>query len=181
MLERVWRKGSSLTLLVGIYTGTTTMQNSTEFLFKKLRKFCSFHVSSHILSLSGVVRIQSGVRGSKCSLTWDTGPWAFGRPLILTCRCPRWLLIRSWKDGYTLNSILSVWLLKIGTGWVRKRGNSLECAKRMRYPETDEKFVTFIYHKSLFGQPSLQFSFSHLIYHIYFWPSAMCVMRHPLH
>ena len=69
MLERVWRKGNSLTLLVGIYTGTTTMQNSTEFLFKKLRKFHSFHVSSHILSLSGVVRIQSGVRGSKCSLT----------------------------------------------------------------------------------------------------------------
>ena len=30
MLERVWRKGNPLTLLVGMQTGTATMENSTE-------------------------------------------------------------------------------------------------------------------------------------------------------
>ena len=30
MLERGWRKGSPLALLVGMYTGTATMENSTE-------------------------------------------------------------------------------------------------------------------------------------------------------
>ena len=34
MLERVWRKGNPLTLLVGIYIGTTTMENSIEVLQK---------------------------------------------------------------------------------------------------------------------------------------------------
>ena len=35
MLERVWRKGNPLTLLVGMQTGTATMENSVEILFKK--------------------------------------------------------------------------------------------------------------------------------------------------
>ena len=30
MLERVWRKGNSLTLLVGMQTSTITMENSVE-------------------------------------------------------------------------------------------------------------------------------------------------------
>ena len=36
MLERVWRKGKPLTLLVGMQTSTTTMENSVDFL-KKLQ------------------------------------------------------------------------------------------------------------------------------------------------
>ena len=35
MLERVWRKGNPLTLLVGMQTGTATMENSVE-ISKKL-------------------------------------------------------------------------------------------------------------------------------------------------
>ena len=31
MLEKVWRKGNSLTLLVGMQTSTATMKNSVEF------------------------------------------------------------------------------------------------------------------------------------------------------
>ena len=31
MLERVWRKGNPLTLLVGMQTSTATMENSVEF------------------------------------------------------------------------------------------------------------------------------------------------------
>ena len=34
MLERVWRKGNSLTLLVGMQTSTATMENSVGFLKK---------------------------------------------------------------------------------------------------------------------------------------------------
>ena len=35
MLERLWRKGNPLTLLVGMQTSTATMENSVRF-FKKL-------------------------------------------------------------------------------------------------------------------------------------------------
>ena len=35
MMERVWRKGNPLTLLVGMQTSTATMENSVE-IFKKL-------------------------------------------------------------------------------------------------------------------------------------------------
>ena len=38
MLERVWRKGNPLTLLVGMQTGTATMENSMEILLKKKKK-----------------------------------------------------------------------------------------------------------------------------------------------
>ena len=34
MLERVWRKGNPLTLLVGMQTSRATMENSVEFLRK---------------------------------------------------------------------------------------------------------------------------------------------------
>ena len=36
MLERVWRKGNPLTLLVGMQTSTATTENSVEILYKKL-------------------------------------------------------------------------------------------------------------------------------------------------
>ena len=34
MLERVWRKGNTLTLLVGMQTNTATMENSEEIPLK---------------------------------------------------------------------------------------------------------------------------------------------------
>ena len=37
MLERVWRKGNPLTLLVGMKTSTATMENSVEIPLKKLQ------------------------------------------------------------------------------------------------------------------------------------------------
>ena len=36
MLERVWRKGNPLTLLVGMQIGAATMENSVKVAFKKL-------------------------------------------------------------------------------------------------------------------------------------------------
>ena len=38
MLERVWRKGNALTLLVGMQTSTVTMENSVEISLKKKKK-----------------------------------------------------------------------------------------------------------------------------------------------
>ena len=38
MLERVWRKGNPLTLLVGMSIGTATMENSIEVPQKKKKK-----------------------------------------------------------------------------------------------------------------------------------------------
>ena len=35
MLERVWRKGNPLTLLMGMQTSTATIENSVEILLKK--------------------------------------------------------------------------------------------------------------------------------------------------
>jgi len=37
MLERVWRKGNPLTLLVGMQTSTATMENSVEIRSKSLQ------------------------------------------------------------------------------------------------------------------------------------------------
>ena len=37
MLERVWRKGNPLALLMGMYIGTATMENSMESPLKKLK------------------------------------------------------------------------------------------------------------------------------------------------
>ena len=37
MLERVWRKGNPPTLLVGMYVGTTIMENSMEVLQKAIK------------------------------------------------------------------------------------------------------------------------------------------------
>ena len=38
MLERVWRKGNPLTLLVGMQTSKATMENSVEIPLKKKKK-----------------------------------------------------------------------------------------------------------------------------------------------
>ena len=38
MLERVWRKGNLLTLLVGMQTSTAAMENSVAIYFKKTKK-----------------------------------------------------------------------------------------------------------------------------------------------
>ena len=50
MLEGVWKKGNTPTLLVGIYIGTATMENSMRFL-KKLKKELPYDPA---LSLLGI-------------------------------------------------------------------------------------------------------------------------------
>ena len=50
MLERVWRKRSPLTLLVGMRTSTATMENSVEFL-KNLEIVLSYDLAIPLLGI----------------------------------------------------------------------------------------------------------------------------------
>ena len=51
MLERVWRKGNPLTLLVGMQTSTATMENSVEIL-KKLKIELPYDPAIPLLSIN---------------------------------------------------------------------------------------------------------------------------------
>ena len=50
MLERVWRKGNPLTLLVGMQTSTATMENSVEIPEIVLRHFKMLLISMFLLN-----------------------------------------------------------------------------------------------------------------------------------
>ena len=50
MLERMWRKGNSSTLLVGMQTGAATVENSMEFL-SKLKVELPFDLTIPLLGL----------------------------------------------------------------------------------------------------------------------------------
>ena len=50
MLERVWRKGNPLSLLVGMKTGITTMENSME-VAKKLKTELAYDLAIPLLSI----------------------------------------------------------------------------------------------------------------------------------
>ena len=49
MLERVWRKGNPLTLLVGMQTGTASMENSVEIPLKTGNKAVNFQMFKLVL------------------------------------------------------------------------------------------------------------------------------------
>ena len=51
MLERVWRKGNPLTLLVGMQTSTATMENSVEISFTSFLPLVSVYVWTLLLQL----------------------------------------------------------------------------------------------------------------------------------
>ena len=51
MLERAWRKGNTLTLLVGMQTSTATMENSVEIL-KKLKIELPYDPAIPLLSIN---------------------------------------------------------------------------------------------------------------------------------
>ena len=65
MLERVWRKGNPLALLVGMQIDTTTMENSWKFL-KKLKIELPYDPAIPLL----------GIYPEKTIIQTDTGlPW----------------------------------------------------------------------------------------------------------
>ena len=51
MLERVWRKGNLLALLVGMQTNTATMENSVEIPLKKLETELPYNPAIPLLGI----------------------------------------------------------------------------------------------------------------------------------
>ena len=83
MLERMWRKGNALTLLVGMQTGTASMENSVGFL-KKLRIQLPYHPVIPLL----------GIHSKETRIKRDTCTPGFSASLFITAgtwkqpRCP---------------------------------------------------------------------------------------------
>ena len=63
MLERVWRKGNPLTLLVGMQTSTATMENSVKFL-KKLEIQLPYNPA---ISLLGIHTEKTRIERDTCT------------------------------------------------------------------------------------------------------------------
>ena len=63
MLERVWRKGNPLTLLVGMQTSTATMENSVRFL-KKLEMELPYDPA---ISLLGIHTKETKIERDTCT------------------------------------------------------------------------------------------------------------------
>ena len=63
MLERVWRKGNPLTLLVGMQTSTATMENSVKFL-KKLEIQLPYNPA---ISLLGIHTEETRIERDMCT------------------------------------------------------------------------------------------------------------------
>ena len=67
MLERVWRKGNPPTLLVGMQTSTTTMENSVEISFKKLEIELPYDCTvGHMIVLLGIQLLGLYAQQSHC-------------------------------------------------------------------------------------------------------------------
>ena len=62
MLERVWRKGNPLTLLVGIQTSTATMENSVEIPLKNWKQ--NYHAAAAAKSLQSCPTLCDPIDGS---------------------------------------------------------------------------------------------------------------------
>ena len=65
MLERVWRKGNPLTLLVGMQTSTATMENSVEIPLKKLQIELPYDPA---IPLLGIYTEETRIERDKCTL-----------------------------------------------------------------------------------------------------------------
>ena len=79
MLERVWRKGNPLTLLVGMQTSTATMENSVKFL-KKLEIQLPYNPA---ISLLGIHTEKTRIERDTCT------------PMFVTAL---FIITRTWKQ-----------------------------------------------------------------------------------
>ena len=68
MLERVWRKGNSLTLLVGMQTSTATMVNRVEILLKMEEQNCDTTQQSRCWAYTLKKQELKETRVPQCSL-----------------------------------------------------------------------------------------------------------------
>ena len=83
MLERVWRKGNPLTLLVGMQTSTATMENSLGFL-KKLEIELPYDPA---IPLLGIHTEETRVERDTCTLMFITALFNIARTWKQP-RCP---------------------------------------------------------------------------------------------
>ena len=84
MLERVWRKGHSLTLLVGMHTSTATMENSLEIPYKTGNKTA--------IPLLGIDTEETRNEKDMCAPIFITALFTIGR----TWKQPRFSLADEW-------------------------------------------------------------------------------------
>ena len=79
MLERVWRKGNPLTLLVGMQTSTATMKNNVEMPLKTGNRTAILHSNSML-----------GIHAEETRIERDTCTWMFIAALFI--------IARTWKQ-----------------------------------------------------------------------------------
>ena len=99
MLERVWRKGNPLTLLVGMQTSTATMENSVEIPLK-LEIELPYHPAIPFL----------GIHTKETIMERDTCTPVFIAALFIiarTCKQPRWPFLLNKTNRISFASIKS--------------------------------------------------------------------------
>ena len=92
MLERVWRKGNPLTLLVGMQTRTATMENSVEISFKKLEIELPYNPA---IPLLGIHTEETRIERDTCTPVFITALFTVAR----TWKQPRCPMTDEWKGS----------------------------------------------------------------------------------
>ena len=101
MLERVWRKGNPLTLLVGMQTSTATMENSLGFL-KKLEIELPYGPA---IPLLGIHNEETRIERDTCTPMFITALFT----IVRTWKQPRCPSAEEWirKLWYIYNGVFS--------------------------------------------------------------------------
>ena len=110
MLERVWRKGNPLTLLVGMHTSTATMENSRRFL-KKLEMELPYDPA---IPLLGIPTEETRSERDTCT------------PMFIAAL---FIIARSWKQPRCPSAdewIRKLWYIYIMEYYSAIKKNSLE-------------------------------------------------------
>ena len=89
MLERVWRKGNLLTLLVGMQTSTATMENSVEIPLKKLEIELPYYPEILLLDIHTE---ETRTERDTCTTMFITALFIIAR----TWKQPRWPSADEW-------------------------------------------------------------------------------------
>ena len=89
MLERVWRKGNPLTLLVGMQTNTATMENSVEIPLKKLETELPYNPA---IPLQGIHTEETRIEIDTCTPVFITALFTTAR----TQKQPRCPSVDNW-------------------------------------------------------------------------------------
>ena len=76
MLERVWRKGNLLALLVGMQTNTATMENSVEIPLKKLETELPYNPA---IPLQGIHTEETRIEIDTCTPVFITALFIIAR------------------------------------------------------------------------------------------------------